>query len=252
MTVILALLADGADSPARAQYLDNGVRAWNRTGLETVRVPRPGARRFAPARPPAAPSRPETDWFWERVSPRRMDASAGRWAEALALLRGRRAEGAAFYDPDHLGAIGTRWGGPVAAEAARRGLSEALVLAVIAVESAGRPRARSPKGAQGLMQLIPATARRFAVANPYDPAQNIRGGTAYLDFLLERFAGDPILALAGYNAGEGAVDRHGGVPPYAETRAYVVRVLDAVVAAEGLCPAPPDTARARCPLTAAR
>ena len=177
-----------------------------------------------------------------------MQAGAGRWGHALALLRRRRASGAGIYNTAHLARLSARWGGAVAAEAARRDLSEALVLAVIAVESAGRARARSPKGAQGLMQLIPATARRFDVADPYDPAQNIRGGTTYLDLLLRRFRGDPILALAGYNAGEGAVDRHGGVPPYAETRAYVVRVLDAVVAAEGLCPAPPASPRMRCPL----
>lgn len=99
-----------------------------------------------------------------------------------------------------------------------------LVLAVIAVESNFRPDAVSPRNAQGLMQLIPATARRFGVRDPFDPVENLVGGMRYLRWLLDRFGGDVRLALAGYNAGEGAVDRHGGVPPFAETRDYVRRV----------------------------
>lgn len=104
------------------------------------------------------------------------------------------------------------------------GVDEALVRAIIHAESAYRANARSHKGAQGLMQLIPATAARFGVSDVYDPAQNIGGGVQYLAFLLKRFDGDTRLAAAGYNAGEGAVDRHGGVPPYAETQVYVERV----------------------------
>lgn len=104
-------------------------------------------------------------------------------------------------------------------------LDPKLVLEVIRAESNFNPRARSPKGALGLMQLIPATARRFGVADPYEPTQNIRGGMAYLRWLLDRFDGDLTLSLAGYNAGEAAVERYRGVPPYAETRAYVERIL---------------------------
>jgi soluble lytic murein transglycosylase-like protein len=104
-------------------------------------------------------------------------------------------------------------------------LEPALVLAVMAAESNFDPAAVSPKNAQGLMQLIPDTARRFGVRNLLDPAQNIRGGMAYLRWLLAYFEGDVALALAAYNAGEGAVERYLGVPPFAETRNYVLKIL---------------------------
>jgi len=105
--------------------------------------------------------------------------------------------------------------------APRYGLDPALVLAVIQVESAFRTDAVSPKEAAGLMQLIPETADRFDVRDVFDPQDNVRGGIKYLRWLLAYFRGDVTLALAGYNAGEGAVDRYRGVPPYAETQAYV-------------------------------
>ena len=104
------------------------------------------------------------------------------------------------------------------------GVDEAIVRAIIHAESAFNPNALSRVGAQGLMQLMPATARRFGVGNAFDAAQNIRGGVQYLAFLLKRFNGDLSLAAAGYNAGEGAVDKYGGVPPYSETQRYVQRV----------------------------
>lgn len=102
-----------------------------------------------------------------------------------------------------------------------------LALAVIEAESNFNVAALSPKNAKGLMQLIPATADRFGVRNPYDAAQNIRGGMAYLRWLLAYFEGDVLLVAAAYNAGEGAVDRYRGVPPYAETRDYVRKILRA-------------------------
>lgn len=112
----------------------------------------------------------------------------------------------------------------IAAAVAAHGVEEAIVRAIIHAESAFRPNALSRAGAQGLMQLMPATARRFGVSDAFDPAQNIRGGVQYLAWLLKRFNGDLTLASAGYNAGEGAVDRHRGVPPYGETQRYVQRV----------------------------
>ena len=107
-------------------------------------------------------------------------------------------------------------------------LTPQLVLAIMATESNFNPNAVSPKQAQGLMQLIPDTAVRFKVRNLMDPAQNIRGGMAYLRWLMAYFEGDVMLVAAAYNAGERAVERYRGVPPYAETRDYVRRILAAV------------------------
>jgi hypothetical protein len=115
--------------------------------------------------------------------------------------------------------------GIVLEHARQQALRPELVRAVIQVESGFNPRALSPKGAMGLMQLMPATARSLGVRNAFDPAENIRGGTAYLRQLLDRYEGREELALAAYNAGAGAVDSHGGrIPPYRETRDYVKKV----------------------------
>lgn len=112
----------------------------------------------------------------------------------------------------------------IKAAALAYGVEEAVVRAIIHAESAYRPHVQSNKGAQGLMQLIPATAKRFGVNDSFDPAQNINGGVQYLSWLMRRYKQDLTLAAAAYNAGEGAVDRYGGVPPYKETRLYVARV----------------------------
>jgi soluble lytic murein transglycosylase-like protein len=109
--------------------------------------------------------------------------------------------------------------------AQRNGVRTDLVRAVVQVESGFNPAARSPKGAMGLMQLMPATARSYGVTNAFDPSQNIRAGVAYLRQLLDRYQNNEELALAAYNAGPGAVDKHGeSVPPYRETRDYVARI----------------------------
>ena len=110
--------------------------------------------------------------------------------------------------------------------ARENGVAPELIKAVALVESGFDPHAVSPKGAQGLMQLMPETARQYGVRDAFDPLQNLRAGTIHLRKLLEEFRGDVVLALAAYNAGSGAVKRHGGVPAYRETQEYVRKVHD--------------------------
>jgi hypothetical protein len=114
----------------------------------------------------------------------------------------------------------------IADSSARHGVDPVLIYSIMHRESAFKKMAISYKGARGLMQLMPATAARFGVRNIFDPAQNIEAGTRYMRWLLNRFGGDVGLALAGYNAGEGAVDKYRGVPPYRETQEYVKRISE--------------------------
>ncbi|MDQ3040183.1 MAG: lytic transglycosylase domain-containing protein, partial [Pseudomonadota bacterium] len=118
----------------------------------------------------------------------------------------------------------TAYNNEIASAARAHGVDEAIVRAIIHAESAFNPNALSRVGAQGLMQLMPGTARDVGVSNAFDPAQNIGGGVRYLAMLLKRYNGNLTLAAAGYNAGPGAVDKYKGVPPYSETRRYVERV----------------------------
>jgi len=126
-----------------------------------------------------------------------------------------------------------RYAEPVNRFAGLYGVDPTLIRAVIHAESAFRPEVVSPKGAGGLMQLMPATAARFDVVDRFNPEDNIAGGVAYLALLLEMFQGNRELAVAAYNAGEGAVKRYGGIPPYKETRTYVKRVMQLQAAYAG-------------------
>ena len=129
------------------------------------------------------------------------------------------------YRPERKPLFASPWDALIEREAKRQNVDAALVSAILRAESNGNPRSVSRKGARGLMQLMPATARRLNVRWPFDPAENIRGGVQYLKELAGRFANRPELVLAAYNAGEGAVEDFGGVPPYRETIGYVKRVL---------------------------
>ena len=202
--------------------------------------PPAAAEATAPARAASAGAASDHQaWFWSAVSPS-IEPTPGRFT-AAARLASEPPAGSGIRAPSlqQLQGIARTHGREILRRSVGTRVSPALVLALIAVESGGRPTAVSPKGAQGLMQLIPATGARFGVTDANDPAENIRGGVAYLDWLMGQFGSDPVLALAGYNAGEGAVQRSGGVPPYAETRAYVPKVLAAWNVARQMCTTPP-------------
>lgn len=177
----------------------------------------------------------------------------GIWLAALALAQ--RAEAQVYTYTDHRGVVhfsdspvrggnsqfhwkrrpseravisSSTWDGTIARLAREHRVAPGLVKAVIHTESAFDPRAVSPKGALGLMQLMPGTAKSLGVQDPFDPRENIDGGTRYLRYLMDVYRGNLPLALAAYNAGEGAVETHGGIPPYGETRRYVRKVLTLV------------------------
>ena len=201
---------------------------------ETAKADRDGGT--APTNAPAS----SYAWFWDTV-PVGMSEVSGRFDLALSTLSSGP-EGQSVRAPrlQHMQTVAETYGTEILTATVGTRVSPALVLAVIGIESAGNATAISSAGAVGLMQLIPATAERFGVTDSTDPAQNIKGGVAYLDWLLSEFDNDPLMALAAYNAGEGAVRANQGVPPYAETRDYVPKVLAAWRVAQGLCLSPPE------------
>ncbi|EIE48898.1 lytic transglycosylase, catalytic [Citreicella sp. 357] len=234
--------------------------AFPEFSAKRVKVPKPGTKKRitvqiepqaimpAVAAPPvsgAAPTgRPagpgNYDWFWDVVSPSLGESGPGRLEPALAgLSKPPVGKGVAAPRLQALQGMAAAHGIELLKATVGTRVSPALALAVMAVESGGQADAKSDAGAQGLMQLMPATAERFGVTDAFDPADNIRGAVRFLDFLMETFDGDPILVLAGYNAGENSIPKFDGVPPYAETRDYVPKVLAAFSVARALCLTPP-------------
>ena len=260
--VVAASLAvtSWAETPAQAPLAPVAVSP------KRVTPPKPGTKRFltiqidpeeqaralavAAAKPfvpvtrlpdaPAPPMASPLDWYWEQVSPA-LDDRAGRFDKAVAVLS--QGPGGKMVPAPRLAALqelAQTHGADILAATIGTEVSPALVMAVISVESSGRADAVSKAGAVGLMQLIPATAERFNVSDRTDPVQNIKGGVAYLDWLMKEFDRDPLMVIAAYNAGENAVKSNGGVPPYAETRGYVPKVLAAWNVARGLCLTRPE------------
>lgn len=220
--------------------------APGKLGRITVQIDPEGQAKPKPKPAPDAAKAPAAShddigrygWFWDAISPALGESGPGRLDAALQILRGQG--GVSAPRLQHLQDIARAQGISILRETVGTQVSPALVLAVIAVESAGQSDAVSPAGAQGLMQLMPDTASRFGVTDALQPADNIAGGVKYLNWLMQNFDGDPILVLAGYNAGEGSVRTHQGVPPYRETRDYVPKVLAAFQVARGLCRTPPE------------
>lgn len=155
------------------------------------------------------------------------------YPSASELPSGGSGGSSAFANPSTYGGYGSpspssnrnAYDDYIRASATRHGVDPALMKAMMHTESAFNPNARSPVGAQGLMQLMPATARRFSVQNAWNPAENIEGAAKYIAWLTKRFNGKIEHVIAGYNAGEGNVDKYGGIPPFKETRNYVKKVL---------------------------
>ncbi|WP_300031958.1 lytic transglycosylase domain-containing protein [uncultured Roseobacter sp.] len=246
--VFLAAVPVAAEGPAPFPEFEAKRVGVPKVGAKRITVQIDPAEQFfaPPPFPTPAGDAPEASaasvgaygWFWDRVSPEIFAAGPGRLEQAMNVIEGTG--GIPQPRLQHLQAIARSNGIDILKSTVGTQVSPALVLALISVESSGKTDAVSHAGAQGLMQLMPATAERFGVRDRSVPSQNISGGVKYLDWLMSEFGGDPILVLAGYNAGEGAVRRHAGVPPYEETRNYVPKVLAAFQVARGLCLTPPE------------
>jgi len=181
-------------------------------------------------------------WFWDKISPRLDAAAPGRFGQALDVLaRTPQATLPAAPAIDMLHRLVADYGTDILVATLGKAISPALVLALIAVEREKTPlRLSGPAQAADLMRPAPDISADFKPTDPADPAQNINAGVAHLDRLLRRFGNDPILALAAYQAGPAAITANIGVPPFAETRDFVPRVLVAFQVAKTLCITPPQ------------
>jgi transglycosylase-like protein with SLT domain len=186
----------------------NGVRIY----VEPVALP-PATKRVSRSSRPVMTTSAENGNVSSIIQPANLSLNSMTSASGVATSLRSFTTGSAHID------------GYITESATRNGLDPLLLYSVMHQESSFKQRAISPKGARGLMQLMPGTAARYGVTNIFDPKQNIEGGARYMKFLLNRFDGNLSLALAGYNAGEGAVDKYGWrIPPYAETQEYVRRI----------------------------
>lgn len=244
VALCLSQVASADTPPPYPEVIPKRIKAPRAGTRERIRIQIGGPVALPKASAPSkrsGSSKAHYEWYWSKVSPAIADSVPGRLPKAVAALTGGPA-GASVKTPrlQAMQAIAERHGVELLKATIGTRVSPAFALAVIGVESAGRSDAVSHKGATGLMQLMPATAARFGVTDSRQPAQNIRGGVAYLNWLMGEFDGDPILVLAAYNAGENAVRKHKGVPPFAETRDYVPKVLAAWTVARNLCATPPQ------------
>jgi soluble lytic murein transglycosylase-like protein len=187
----------------------------------------------------------QSDWFWRDVSTRIEAANSDRIERLRKLVIGKYGRGRQIK---LLRQISQRWRAEITSAAQAAIIAPQLLTAIIAAESSGDPNAVSRSGAMGLAQLMPETASRFNVTAPFDPQNNLTGAAAYLSVLLDIYSGDIALTLAAYNAGDGAVRDHQGVPSYLETRDYVPKVLSFLVAAEQECTQPLLGPRDQCQL----
>ena len=231
--VLVGLLALATPHVARARIVYECMRD-NRLSLATV--PEPGSR----CRPKPVYANRKQPNYWGSLGPVRGPMYQRRIGGGIAYstrampgwteVRSVVALGVPADLPSHvgLGRIGApqlqAYAAQVRAAAERSGVDDAWLRAIAHAESGFDPHALSPKGAQGLMQLMPAVARVYGVADPYSPSQSIDGAARHLRMLKRRYGGDLALVAAAYNAGTGAVERYHGVPPYAETQAYVDKV----------------------------
>ena len=248
------------DPAAQAQFLaarPNGTDPEllrKRAAQDTVaKAPTPPAGGGAAGTAGSVASKSAYAWYWDAISPALGASGPGRLEKAVAAL-GAGPGGARVAGPRlaTLKRIADIHGTDILKATIGTSVSPALVVAVIGVESSGRTAAVSHAGATGLMQLMAPTAARFGVTDRTNPAENIRGGVAYLDWLMGEFDRDPLMVLASYNAGENAVRRNAGVPPYAETRDYVPKVLAAWAVARNLCLTPPQLVSDGCVFGATR
>jgi soluble lytic murein transglycosylase-like protein len=218
------LQAAGWDSSGNSGNIVSADENGHKVYVNDGPTQKPGAepRRKSPARTLVYWSASQHRWKPAQANPQSMQAARSAAAEVRQMLGDAPGRQAASFSGGFASA--ERVNAAIERAATRHNVDPDLVRAVVKVESNFNPRAVSRKGAMGLMQLMPFTARQLNVSNPFDPEQNVDAGVRHLKRLLENFGGDVKLTLAAYNAGSGAVMRNSGIPPYAETRNYVKRI----------------------------